>query len=54
MKSNLTIRDVATPSSNSRNGQHYLNFKKKQLKKFGITHKQILNMKIPEELINNG
>jgi len=46
MNFNLRIKDIATPASNSRNGQHYLIIKKKQMDKFGITKEQILNMKI--------
>lgn len=44
----MKLNDIATLAKNSRNQQFSLVLKARQLKKIGMTHENILNLKIPK------
>jgi len=47
----LTLGNIVTPSKNSRTNQNFFNLKAKELKKYNLTPKDLLNMelKIPNK-----
>ena len=48
---NIKLNQIATIAQNSRNNQNYLILKKKQLKKFGLEPKDLLNMQVPKSMM---